>query len=425
MNERIESVKIGVGRPQALGESLTSRICRSMVLKRLDRLTYGTIELRDTFGSHVAGNTRNGPRVVIHAWNLDFYRKLAQGGTIGAGESYMDGDWECDDLAVLVRIMARNRSALAVLDSPLRAWQIPFDLLAHLGRYNSKRHSRQNIHQHYDLGNDFFKLFLDETMMYSGAYFSRPDMALEQASVAKLERICQKLQLTADDHVLEIGSGWGSLAIYMAFHYDCQVTTTTISEEQFRYVSERINSLELGHRIRVLKADYRDLKGQYDKVVSIEMLEAVGHHYFLTYFAQCAQLLKPGGAMLVQSITIRDQNYESARRSVDFIQKYIFPGGALPSVSKVLEVTGRHTDLALHHLEEWTPYYAETLRRWHKNFEEKLGEVRALGFDEKFIRMWRFYLKYCEGGFDERVIGLHQFLFHKPDNRTTLVTAIA
>jgi cyclopropane-fatty-acyl-phospholipid synthase len=251
-------------------------------------------------------------------------------------------------------------------------------------------------------------------MLYSAAQFSRPDDTLEQAQLNKLQRICQKLALTADDHLLEIGTGWGSMALYAAQHYGCRVTTTTLSNEQFAYTRQRIDEAGLGDRVTLLLQDYRDLEGRYDKLVSIEMIEAVGHRFLPTYFRKCAELLTDDGVMLIQAITIRDQRYEQAKRNVDFIQRYIFPGGALPSVQKMLHIVGKDTDMNLLHMEDFGLHYARTLRLWHDNFRLAHGRLRELGYDEYFLRLWEFYLCYCEGGFLERTIGTAQLLFAKP-----------
>ena len=284
-------------------------------------------------------------------------------------------------------------------------------------RRNTLQGSRKNIAAHYDLGNEMFALFLDDTMMYSCAIFEHPQMSLQQASIEKLERVCRKLELQPGDHLLEIGTGWGGLALHAARHYGCRVTTTTISHEQYRMALQRVEQAGLGDRITVLCEDYRNLSGEYDKLVSIEMIEAVGHAYFDTYFEQCSRLLKSDGLMLLQSITIADQRYAAAKRSVDFIQRYIFPGGCLPSVAVLSDSVARNTDMRMLHLEDIGPHYATTLKRWRQRFMARLDSVRALGYPEEFIRMWEYYLCYCEGGFRERAIGTVQVLLGKPLNR--------
>jgi len=278
--------------------------------------------------------------------------------------------------------------------------------------------SRRNISAHYDLGNDFFRLFLDDTLMYSAGVFETPEATMEEASIAKIDRICRKLELGPDDHLLEIGTGWGGFAIHAARHYGCRVTTTTISEAQHQLARERIIEAGLEDRIELLREDFRNLTGQYDKLVSIEMIEAIGEANIGRFFAVCNGLLKPHGKMLLQSITIADNLYEGYRRSVDFIQRYIFPGGFLPSVASLCHAVGRNSDMRLFHLEDIGPHYAETLKRWRQQFNTNLTAIRALGYPPEFIRMWEFYLCYCEGGFLERATGDVQMLLVKSGDRS-------
>ena len=280
-------------------------------------------------------------------------------------------------------------------------------------RRNTRAGSRRNIAHHYDLSNEFFRLFLDDSMMYSSAVFDRDDTPLAEAQLAKLDRICQKLELTAADHLLEIGTGWGALAIHAARNYGCRVTTTTVSQEQHRLATERVRAAGLEDKVEILLRDYRDLDGQYDKLVSVEMIEAVGHEYLDGYFRACSERLVPGGTMLLQAITIADQQHERHRKSVDFIKAHIFPGSCIPSVTSMITSATRATDLRLSHLEDLTPHYARTLRCWRERFLDSTPRVRALGFDERFIRMWEYYLAYCEGGFEERYLGCVQMLFTK------------
>jgi cyclopropane-fatty-acyl-phospholipid synthase len=330
----------------------------------------------------------------------------------------MSGYWSTPNLTQVMRLFVRNMDALDRLDnsqSIIGQWLLK---VFHWFNRNTKEGSRKNISAHYDLGNDFFKLFLDETMMYSSAIYPAPDASLSVAAVHKLQRVCEKLQLTAQDHLLEIGTGWGGMAIYAAQHYGCRVTTTTISKEQREYALARVAAAGLSDKITVLFDDYRDLQGQFTKLVSIEMIEAVGHDHYAQYFATCSRLLAPNGLMLIQAITIKDQRYERARKAVDFIQRYIFPGGSLPSISVVSDFVKRKTDMNILHIEDIGEHYAQTLKHWRDLFIEKLDEVRAQGFDDRFIRMWEFYLCYCEGGFRERSIGTAQIVFAKPDYRT-------
>jgi cyclopropane-fatty-acyl-phospholipid synthase len=346
-----------------------------------------------------------------------FWGDIGLGGTIGSGESYMQNFWECDNLTDLVRLFVRNRHVLDGMERGLARITTPINKLLHALRRNSRDGSRENIAAHYDLGNDMFSLFLDETMMYSCGIFEHPDATMKEASEAKLDRICRKLNLGPHDHVIEIGTGWGGFAIHAAKHYGCRVTTTTISRAQFEFARNRVIQEGLDDRVTLLLKDYRDLEGEYDKLVSIEMIEAVGHDFMDTYFNKCSSLLKPDGVMLIQAITIADQRYEEAKRSVDFIQKYIFPGGFIPSVTAMTDSVTRSTDLRLFHLEDIGPHYATTLRLWRERFFHNIDAVRALGYPDSFIRMWEYYLCYTEGGFEERAIGNAHLLFTKPLSR--------
>ncbi len=342
---------------------------------------------------------------------------LAAGGSLAAAEAYIDGWWESHDLTALVRLLVRNRAVLEGLDSGLgRLAALPARLWHGL-RANSRRGSRRNIEAHYDLGNELFELFLDETMTYSAAAFERPGMTLAEAQSAKIERLCRKLDLGADDHLLEIGTGWGALAIHAAARHGCRVTTTTISPAQRLEAKRRIRAAGLEDRIEVLDRDYRDLTGRFSKIVSVEMVEAVGHERMTGFFATLDRLLEPAGLVALQSITIADRTYDSARRSVDFIQRYIFPGGAIPSLTSLLDAATAGSRLTPLHVEDLGLHYAATLRLWSHRFEDRLDRVRELGFDQRFVRLWRYYFAYCEGGFLERAIGDAQILFAGPEFR--------
>jgi cyclopropane-fatty-acyl-phospholipid synthase len=367
------------------------------------------------FGKPLAGEEPI--RATITVRDADMYRAMALNGSVGAAEAYMAGEWECSDLTALVRMFVRNRDLLDRLEGGLariggallRAW--------HSRRRNSRGGSRRNIAEHYDLGNDLFGLFLDESMMYSSAIFRDAGETLEVAQWRKLDRICRKLALSPSDHLVEIGTGWGGMALHAAKHHGCRVTTTTISKEQHALAVERIAAAGLSDRVTVLLEDYRDLTGRYDKLVSIEMIEAIGHQFQDTYFAKVSSLLAPHGLGLIQAITIEDHRYERALRNVDFIQRFIFPGSFIPSVASMTAAMARSTDLKLFHLEDIGPSYAITLRQWRERFDAKLDRVRELGYPERFIRMWHFYLAYCEGGFLERSIGDVQLLLAKPGAR--------
>ena len=402
---------------QRRGNSL-NRLVKRAIIGRLASLKYGSLTLIDGDDCHRFGSSRlDEPHLTLTIHDPAAWVDIAFSGGLGAGEAYMSGRWHCDDLTGLAQLFLRNPQVLYGLNrGPGRLISLAHKVW-HALRRNTLQGSRNNIAAHYDLGNDMFALFLDETMMYSCAIFDHPQATLHQASIEKLERVCHKLDLCADDHLLEIGSGWGGLAIHAASHYGCRVTTTTISREQYQMTQQRVAQAGLGNRITVLCEDYRKLSGQYDKLVSIEMIEAVGHAYFDTYFEKCSSLLKPDGLMLLQSITIADQRYAAAKRSVDFIQRYIFPGGCLPSVAVISDTVARKTDMRIAHLEDIGTHYAKTLEHWRERFMSRLDTVRELGYPEEFIRMWEYYLCYCEGGFRERVIGTAQVLLGKPLNR--------
>jgi cyclopropane-fatty-acyl-phospholipid synthase len=388
---------------------------RKLVLKRLQRLRTGSLTLQEGGEQWLFGS--GAPEVRVEVRDPLFWKEVTLGGSVGAAEAYMAGAWRCDDLVGLTRLLLRNRAMLDGMERGLAWLSASLRGLTHWLRRNSRAGSRRNIAAHYDLGNDFYSLWLDETLMYSCALFERPEMTLAQASTAKLERICRKLELKADDHLLEIGTGWGGLALYAARTRGCRVTTTTISQAQYELARRRAAEAGLTDRVQVLCSDYRDLRGQYDKLVSIEMVEAVGAEYLEIYLRKCSRLLKPDGAMLLQAITIADQRYETALRTVDFIKKHIFPGGFLPSVTALTSAMTRSGDLRTVDLKDIGPHYAETLARWRANFHRQLPRVRAMGHDEHFIRMWEFYLCYCEGGFHERDISTVQMLLAKPQWR--------
>lgn len=383
--------------------------------RALERLEHGSLTLREG-----AAETRYGagePAAVVTVHDPAFYRRVALGGTVGAGEAYMEGQWDCDDLVALVRILAANRDALARLDGAGTWLARAVDLVGHLGRANTRRGSRRNIEAHYDLSNAFFETFLDQRMMYSAAVYEADDMTLEEASRAKLERLCRKLELAPEDHLLEIGSGWGGLAEYAARRFGCRVTTATISPAQYEAAIDRVRSAGLEDQVEVLLTDYRDLTGEYDKLVSVEMVEAVGNDYLDGYFATLSRLVRPGGLIALQAITIEDRRFSSALREVDFIKKHVFPGSFIPSVSRLVSSAARHTDAVLVNLEDIGLDYATTLAAWRQRFEAARRQILLMGFDERFLRLWRFYLCYCEGGFRERAISDVQLLFAKPGYR--------
>ena len=416
MKASLVTASTPIDRPQR--GNLLNRLVKQAIIGRLGSLQYGSLTLIDADDCRRFGRTRAGePHLTLTIHDPAAWVDIAFSGGLGAGEAYMAGRWHCDDLTGLAQLFLRNPQVLYGLNrGPGRLVSL-VNKVWHALRRNTLQGSRRNIAAHYDLGNEMFELFLDDTMMYSCAIFERPQATLLQASIEKLDRVCRKLELHPGDHLLEIGSGWGGLALHAARHYGCRVTTTTISREQYDMARERISQAGLDDRVTVLCKDYRELSGQYDKLVSIEMIEAVGHAYFDTYFEKCSSLLKPDGLMLLQSITIAEQRYAAARRSVDFIQRYIFPGGCLPSVAVISDAVARNTDMRLLHLEDIGPHYATTLKHWRERFMARLDAVRALGYSEEFIRMWEYYLCYCEGGFRERAIGTAQVLLGKPLNR--------
>lgn len=392
------------------------RLAKRILFSKFARLEHGKITLHDGQHKEQFGQATEVCPLSVHLYlhEQSAYSDVVFGGTIGSGEAYMARSWSCDDLTALVRILLLNRKVLDGLDSGAGKLLTPLYKGFHWLHRNSLQGSRKNISAHYDLGNSMFELFLDPTMMYSAGVFEYEHASMEEASAAKLERICQKLCLTPDDHVLEIGTGWGGFAVYAAEHYGCKVTTTTISQQQYDYARQRIQDAGLTDRIELLCEDYRELSGTYDKLVSIEMIEAVGHKYFDTYFKQCSHLLKANGMMLLQAITIDDRQYEIAKREVDFIQRYIFPGGCLPSVHEIAKAVAKSTDMRIYHLDDIGAHYATTLRKWRQRFFDNQQAIRKLGYSGEFMRMWEFYLCYCEGGFEERAIGTVQVLMTKP-----------
>jgi len=393
---------------------IINKLARGLVIKSLTAIRHGHLILVDRGESREFGHNGSELTATVRVQHPDFYRRLAFGGTIAAGESYMDGLWTCSDLTALIRIMVRNQEAQQELEGGLAGLTAPLQRLLHRLNDNTRRGSRRNIAAHYDLGNDFYQLFLDPTMAYSCGIFEWADSTLEEASTAKFDRICRKLGLAPGMRVLEIGTGWGGFAIHAARNYGCHVTTTTISRQQHDLAAEKISACGLNHQITLLQRDYRDLTGQFDRLVSIEMIEAVGHRHLPVYFRACSDRLNPDGAALIQAITMPDHHYQRYLKAPDFINRYIFPGSCCPSLHAISEAVARDTALRLTHLEDISPHYARTLREWRKAFLANLERVRRMGFDERFIRMWEFYLCYCEGGFAERFTGNLQLLFTKP-----------
>ncbi len=396
---------------------------RTRLLAQLAPLRYGSLRVRDARGEVLLGEAEHAANTVhatVTITDPAFYRKVAAQGSVGAGQSYIDGDWECSNLVGLVQLLVRNRHLLDGMErGPARLGGALLNLWNQLRR-NTRAGSRRNIAAHYDLGNDFFSLFLSPDLMYSSALFASEDETLEVASTRKLDRICQQLRLQPGDRVVEIGTGWGGFAVHAAKHYGCHVTTTTISAEQYALARQRVKAAGLQDRVTVLMRDYRDLEGQYDKLVSIEMIEAIGAQYLEVYFATLQRLLKPSGVALLQAITIEDHRYEQALRSVDYIKRFVFPGSFIPSLSAIAQAKTAASDLQMIQQFDFGHSYALTLRAWRRRFMGQRLMVRAQGFDERFIRLWEFYLAYCEGGFLERSIGVSHLLLARPDYRPPL-----
>ncbi len=410
-----------IGELTAASKATTSnnRWAKNIVCKLFSRIESGRLILVDNEDILEFGESADKAIVTAHVEikNTDTYHKMITGGIIGSAEAYMSGMWATSDLVNVIRVMVRNMDMLNNLDSKTNLLQSSLLKLFSFLHKNNMEGSKRNISAHYDLGNPFFKLFLDETMMYSSAIYTDDITTLSEAAVHKLDVICQKLDLNETHHVIEIGTGWGGFACHAAKNYGCKVTTTTISDRQYAEACQRVRSLHLEDKVTVLFQDYRELDGTYDKLVSIEMIEAVGHEYYQEYFSKCSSLLKPDGQMLIQSILMNDQRYEEARKSVDFIKRYIFPGGCLPSHTEICSNLKNNTDMQLMDIHDITYDYAKTLADWRNSFMSQLSDVRKQGYSEEFIKMWEFYLCYCQGGFMERTIHTAQYIFAKPDWR--------
>lgn len=397
---------------------LLNQLAKRIVLSKLENMNTGLLQIVDDgqifqFGEPDLSDLKS----TITVRDASFYSSLAFGGSVGVGEAYVRGDWDCNDLTTLVRLFLINRDVVDDVDKGSSSFSAIVNKIFHWLNKNTRIGSQRNISAHYDIGNDLFELMLDSTMMYSSAVYENTECSLEEASINKMKRLCQKLELSEQDHLLEIGTGWGGLAIYAATQYGCRVTTTTISKQQYDYTKQLIIDKGLQDRITLLLEDYRDLQGQYDKLVSVEMIEAVGLEHLDVYFEKCSSLLKSDGLMCLQAITIQDQRYEQAKNEVDFIQKYIFPGGSLPSITAISQALTRTTDMSIYDIDDIGRHYASTLRDWRERFFQYENKVKKLGYDESFIRLWEFYLCYCEGGFLERSISTVQAVISKPSYR--------
>jgi cyclopropane-fatty-acyl-phospholipid synthase len=394
---------------------IIDKVARKIIFSHFNRIKEGEITVIENSAHITFGEiTANFPvKATIEVQNPKMYLDIVAKGLNGSADAFIKGWWTCDNLTNLVRIFTRNRDAANQFESGIANLAIWIMKLSHSCRRNNLKESLRNIHAHYDLGNDFFSTFLDDTRMYSCAIFSKPESSLHEASITKIDRICKKLNLSPADHLLEIGTGWGGFALHAAKHYGCRVTSTTISKEQFVFTENLIKENGLQNQVTILKKDFRQLDGQFDKLVSIEMIEAVGYKLYKTFFQKCSQLLKPEGLLLIQAITITDNLFEESKDFIDFIKQYIFPGSCIPSIT-ALCTAATSSDIKLFHLEDITPHYARTLKEWRINFLKNNKQVKDLGFTNAFIRMWLFYLCYCEGGFIERQIGNVQMVFTKP-----------
>ncbi len=387
---------------------------KKALLKLLSKITHGSLTLQDNDESYQFGNLNSDLKAHVVVNDPRLYWNMLSGGTIAAGESYFNSQWDSPDVTKVIRVMVRNSALIDTIDHRFSGLSQLVQRFSHFANRNSQSQSKKNIVAHYDLGNDFYKLFLDETMMYSSAVFKNPDDTLYQAQIQKLDDICQRVQLKPGDKVIEIGTGWGGFAIHAAKHYGVHVSTTTISDAQHAYAKAQIEKEGLTDKITLLKEDYRNLEGKYDKLVSIEMIEAVGHQFLPTFFQTCNDLLKPNGKMLIQAITIADQRYDRYRKQADFIQKYIFPGGFLPSVQVMNQNIAKHTDLKVSSLDDIGLDYAMTLKHWSDRLKLAKDKLSGLGLDQTFYRMWQFYFYYCEGGFRERLISTVHLTAEKP-----------
>jgi cyclopropane-fatty-acyl-phospholipid synthase len=410
--------------PTSRATGVSGGLARGILFHRLGQMHTGRIAVIDQGGTTALG-PGGGLQATVTVLDPALYSRMLLGGALAASEAYMDGQWEVDDLTSLCRILLRNAD---VMDGLERGWArvgVAGARLLHWLNRNTIGRSRANIHAHYDLGNSFFQLFLDDTMTYSCGIFEHPDDSMRAASIAKIDRLCRKLELGPADHLLEIGTGWGAFAVHAAANYGCRVTTTTISREQHDAARERFREAGVADRVTLLLEDYRNLRGQFDKLVSVEMIEAVGREFLPGYFAQCSRLLRPDGLMALQAIMLTDHRYDDYCRRAEFIQRHVFPGSHLPAASEMLDCVRRHTDLALEHFEDISDHYARTLRLWRDRFRERAADVRRLGHGERFIRLWDYYLSYCEAGFLERNCRVAQWLLAKPlARRANLLGAI-
>lgn len=403
--------------PELRPHGLLARFARKLVHRRLAQLGGASLSLRDAHGTALFGQPGSELSAHVDVHRPGLYTRMLAGGPLGAAASYLDGDWDSPVLTDVFRVFLRGDAARTRVSRGLARLGRAAARLAHTLRANTPAGSRRNIREHYDLGNEFFGLFLDDTMSYSCLHFDGQGQSLTAAAEAKLDRLCQRLELGPGDRVLEIGTGWAGFAIHAARHYGCHVTTTTISPAQHGLALARIRAAGLQDRIELRLADYRELEGRFDKLVAIEMLEAVGHRYLGRFFATAERLLHEHGTMMLQVITMPGRRYREYLKTPDFIQRYVFPGSCCPSLEAILGAARRASDFEVAWMDDIGPHYAETLRQWRARFEARLDDVRALGYSERFVRLWRYYLAYCEAGFEERFLGDHQILLRRPRAR--------
>lgn len=397
---------------------LLSSIYRKLVFKTLNKINTGSLTIIEGDNQYVFGNQQDDHQlsVNINVIHPGFYKAVILGGELGAADAYIQSYWSTTNLTQLMQLILKNKAANHKLNSRLIQFIKPLSRIAHWLKRNTIDNARRNITSHYDIGNDLFEFMLDDSLNYSSGIYPLPDSTLAEAQYTKMDRICRKLNLTSKDHLLEIGTGWGGFAIHAATYYGCKITTTTISDQQYHLASKRIYDLGLNDKITIIQDDYRKLNGQYDKLVSIEMIEAVGHEYLPTYFNKCSSLLKPDGLMMIQAINMNDHRYKQYLKTVDFIQRYVFPGGCCPSIGAISNAVAQTGNLSIVEIKNIGPHYARTLKDWRDNFNTHLEAIKNADYSDQFIRLWTYYLCYCEAGFKERYIHDTQILLTKPNH---------
>ena len=415
MNKKLSVKNIAEDFSSKKSSKFLSKIFKKIVLSKFHNLNHGYVKINDHQKTFEIGDKNSILKANVDIYSDEFYVFIGSGGLLGASEAYALNYWKSDNLTALFQIMLKNEELMNSFESGFASFIKPINKFIHYTRSNTLTGSKKNILAHYDLSNEFYQLWLDKTMTYSSGFFTNKDSTLEEASIEKLDKICRKLKLTESDHVLEIGTGWGSFAIHAAKNYNCKVTTTTISDSQYQYADRKIKELNLEHKINLINKDYRLLDGKFDKIASIEMIEAVGHKYVPDFFKKINSLLNDNGLFAMQGITYNDQKFDIYKHSVDFINKYIFPGSCLISVFQVSEIIKKNTNLIFNDLEDITFHYAKTLSIWRENFNNEIENVKKLGFSNSFINLWEFYFVYCEAGFREQNIGDYQFLFTKKE----------